>query len=177
MDLPDIEPTVVTLKNGTRVTLRALRPDDRARIAEAVRGLDQQTIYTRLFSHRKELSEAGLDRIMRTDPAREVALVAVVPASGGEVVVGGARYVVTSAARAEVAFTVEEDYHGQGLGGALFAALATVARARGIAVFEADVLSGNAAMLKVFERTGLPLGKRHEGGSLHLELALAPASA
>ena len=44
-------------------------------MARAVRQLDAETIYTRLFSHRKELTEAGLDRIMHVDD-NEVVLVA-----------------------------------------------------------------------------------------------------
>ncbi|MGZ9032058.1 MAG: hypothetical protein ACXW2G_11835, partial [Burkholderiaceae bacterium] len=67
-------PVAETLKGGTVVTLRASRADDREKIAAAVRGLDPASIYTRLFSHRKELTETGLDRIMRIDPEREVVL-------------------------------------------------------------------------------------------------------
>jgi len=93
-----------------------------------------------------------------------------------EAIVGGGRYVVTGEGRAEIAFTVEEDYQGQGVAGRLFAALVEVARQRGIAVFEADVLSENPSMLRVFERTGLPMRKRSEGGIVHLELTLAPSA-
>jgi GNAT superfamily N-acetyltransferase len=169
-------PTTATLKNGTVVTLRPLRADDRQRVAEAVHGLDPQTIYTRLFSHRKELTEAGLDRIMRVDDEREVVIVATTRSGAGEAVIGGGRYIVTGEGRAEIAFTVEEDYQGQGVAGRLFAALVEVARQRGIAVFEADVLAENPSMLRVFERTGLPMRKRTEGGIVHLELTLAPSA-
>jgi len=169
----DIPPTTATLKNGTVVTLRPLRADDRERMAMAVRGLDPQTIYTRLFSHRKELTEAGLDRVMRVDDEREVVVVATTGSGAEEAVIGGGRYVVTGGGRAEVAFTVEEDYQGQGIAGRLFAALVEVARRRGITVFEADVLSGNPSMLRVFERTGLPMRKSSEAGTVHLELTLA----
>jgi GNAT superfamily N-acetyltransferase len=169
-------PSTATLKNGTVVTLRLLRADDRQRMAEAVHGLDPQTIYTRLFSHRKELTEAGLDRIMRVDNEREVVIVATTGSGVGEAVIGGGRYVVTGEGRAEIAFTVEEDYQGQGVAGRLFAALVEVARQRGIAVFEAEVLAENPSMLRVFERTGLPMRKRSEGGIVHLELALAPSA-
>jgi len=172
----DSPPTTGTLKNGTVVTLRALRRDDRERMAKAVRGLDPQTIYTRLFSHRKELTEAGLDRVMRVDDEREVVIVATTGIGADEAIVGGGRYVVTGEGRAEIAFTVEEDYQGQGVAGRLFAALVEVARQRGIAVFEADVLSENPSMLRVFERTGLPMRKRSEGGIVHLELTLAPSA-
>jgi GNAT superfamily N-acetyltransferase len=175
MNYSDILPTTAALKNGTVVTLRLLRADDRERMAKAVRGLDPQTIYTRLFSYRKELTEAGLERLMRVDDAGEVVIVAATGTGADEVIVGGGRYVVTGEGRAEIAFTVEEDYQGQGVAGRLFAALVEVARQRGIAVFEADVLSENPSMLRVFERTGLPMRKRSDGGTVHLELTLAPA--
>ena len=172
----DIRPTTATLKNGTVATLRPLRADDRERMAKAVRGLDPQTIYTRLFSHRKELTEAGLDRIMRVDDEREVVIVATTGSGADEVVIGAGRYIVTGGGRAEIAFTVEEDYQGQGVAGRLFAALVDVARRHAIAVFEADVLSENPSMLRVFERTGLPMRKRNEGGTVHLELTLTPSA-
>ena len=60
-----------TLRNGTPVTIRAFRADDRERIAAAVRQLDRESIYTRLFSYRKELTEAGLDDpVLGTLPPR-----------------------------------------------------------------------------------------------------------
>ena len=167
----------VTLRDGQIVVIRALRADDRERIAAAVRGLEAQTIYTRLFSPRRELSEAGLDRIMRVEPGREELLVATVGQGADERIVGSARYVATSAsatapARAEVAFVVEEDFQGRGLAGRLFAALATLARQRGIRHFDAEVLSGNQAMLAVFRKSGLPLQQRREEGVVHLTLDL-----
>ena len=171
-----IDPIMTALKNGQPVVLRELRPDDRERIAKAVRGLDAQTVYTRLFSHRKELTEAGLDRIMRVDPQREVVIVTTTGAGAAEAIIGAGRCVVTADApvrKAEIAFTVEEDYQGQGIAGRLLQVLAAVARDRGIAVFEADVLAENPSMLRVFERTGWPLRKHTEGGVVHLELALS----
>lgn len=173
MNPTDIPTTTATLKNGTAVTLRALRPDDRERMAQAVRGLEAQTIYTRLFSYRKELTDAGLDRLMNVDFERDVAIVATTGSGADELIIGGARYVGTAEGRAEVAFTVEEDYQGQGVAGRLFEALLGVARARGVRVFEAEVLAENPSMLRVFERTGLPVRRRSEGGIVHLDMALA----
>ena len=172
----DFPPLHAILKNGTPMTLRALRADDRERVAAAVRGLEAQTIYTRLFSHRKELTDAGLDRIMRTDPEREVVVVATIAGNGGEIIIGSGRYVVITPGqqgRAEIAFTVEEDYRGQGVAGRLFTALVDVARRRGIAVFQAEVLADNASMLRVFERSGMALTKRREGDVVHLDIALS----
>ena len=166
-----------TLRDGTAATIRALRADDRERMATAVRGLDRESIYTRLFSYRSELTEAALDRIMRFDPDREVALVVTVGRAPDEVVVAGGRYVVTDPAlhSAEVAFMVEEDFHGRGIAGRLLRHLAAIARERGIATLEAEVLAGNRAMLAVFARSGLPMTTRPEDGIVHVTLALGDA--
>ena len=125
---------------------------------------------------RKELSPAELDRFSATDFVNFVALAAVVGSGADETVIGGATYVVLPSADgarvAEVAFTIEEDYQGQGLAGKLLAMLADIARQHGIDRFEADVLAGNAPMLKVFERSGLPLTKTRDGGVTHVVMDL-----
>jgi GNAT superfamily N-acetyltransferase len=165
-----------TLRNGLAVTVRALKPEDREKIERAVRGLDRESIYTRLFSYRMELTEAGLERIMRFDPDREVVLIVTIGQGDDETVIGSGRYVIvpggSRARNAEVAFVVEEDYHGQGIAGRLLRHLAGIARSQGIARFDASVLPTNKAMLSVFARSGLPMEKRIVDGEAHVTLAL-----
>jgi len=168
---------VETLKSGLAVTIRALRPDDRDRVAAAIRELDRESIYLRLFSYRPELTEAGLDRVMRFDPASEIVLLATLPQDGHEKVIGSARYVVTSPGIAEMAFMVEEDHHGQGVASRLLRHLAIVARRQGVHTFEADVLAENKAMQFVFARTGWPVKSRREGGVVHVTMTLPDAAA
>jgi GNAT superfamily N-acetyltransferase len=168
---------VETLPNGLTVTIRALRPDDRERLAAAIRQLDPESIYTRFFTYKKELTEAGLTRAMTVDPDREVALLVTTGAGADEIVIGSGRYYVLDAReggpRAEVAFVVEEDYHGLGIAGRLLRHLTGLARERGIVALEADVLAENKAMLAVFARSGLPMQQRREDGVLHVTLSLA----
>ena len=45
------------LRDGRPVLIRAARADDRERLVTAFQGLDRQTIYTRYFSFRKDISE------------------------------------------------------------------------------------------------------------------------
>ena len=165
-----------TLRNGLSVTIRPLRHDDRDRIAAAIGELGRESIYTRLFSYRTELTEAGLDRIMTVDPAREAALVVTLGTGNDETVVGSGRFIASgdlgAERTAEVAFVVEEDYQGLGIAGRLLRHLADIARAKGIAAFEADVLAENKSMLAVFARSGLPMQKHRDGGILHLTLSL-----
>jgi GNAT superfamily N-acetyltransferase len=170
-----------TLRNGLAVTIRHLRSDDRERMARAVRQLDRESIYTRLFSYRNELTEAGLDRIMRVDPQREVALVVTTVAGADEIVIGSGRYVVANAnegeRKAEVAFLVEEDFQGLGIAGRLLRHFVEIARGQGIAVLEADVLAENKSMLAVFARSGLPMTRHRDGGTVHVMLELGAPSA
>ena len=63
---------------------------------------------------------------------------------------------------------------GRGLGSLLFRRLATLARARGIAAFDAEVLPSNEKMLRVFERSGLPQTSRRESPALKVSLVLGP---
>jgi RimJ/RimL family protein N-acetyltransferase len=162
------------LKDGSRVTIRAIRPDDRARFLQAFRLLERDSIYTRFFSQRNDVSDAELDRAINVDFEREIALVVTIEAATGEAIIASGRYVATAARSAEVAFVVEEDYQGRGIASRLLAHLAAIARDRGITRFEADVLSQNAAMLAVFKRCGFAMRQTREGGVIHLTLALIP---
>jgi GNAT superfamily N-acetyltransferase len=165
-----------TLRNGLAVTVRALRADDREKIARAIRELDRESIYLRLFSYRNLLTEAALNRVMHFDPDGEVVLIVTTGSGADEIVIGSGRYIVGSGEKgsrnAEVAFMVEEDYHGLGIAGRLLKHLADIARSQGIAAFEAAVLAENKAMLSVCARSGLPMRKRNEGGEVHVTLTL-----
>ena len=167
-----------TLRNGTPVTIRAVRPDDRERLIAAFKELDPSTVYTRFFAFVKEIPAASLKLVNEVDFDHVGALVVTIGSGHDEVVIGGASYVCASPTdggkSAEVAFTVEEDYQGQGLASRLLALLVPIARRHGVTRFEADVLSGNSPMLAVFQRSGLPLRKRSESGVVHLTMDLAP---
>ena len=167
-----------TLKNGTAVTIRAIRPDDRDRVVEAFRNLDPESIYTRLFRYKNELTDAELKTITDVDFQNTVALVVTVSAAQGEeTIIGSGRYVLYDPPNdlhsAEIAFTVEEDYQGQGIAGTILRHLIRIAQENGVLQFEAEVLPQNKAMLNVLARSGLPLKQSYEDGVLHATLSLA----
>jgi RimJ/RimL family protein N-acetyltransferase len=167
------------LRNGRAVTIRAVRPDDKTRIAKAFAGLQRESVYTRLFSSRSELGPAAFAWIDALDFTDRMMLVVTIPAGNDETVIGSGTYVLHDTGdgvrAAEVAFTVEEDYQGLGIAGRLLKHLVAIARANGIVRFDADVLSGNKPMLAVFDRCGLPMQRRSESGTVHVTLALTQA--
>jgi RimJ/RimL family protein N-acetyltransferase len=170
-------PISVTLKNGVNASIRAIRPDDRERLARAFRNLDRESVYTRFFRYVTELTDEELKRATEVDPEREVALVVTIGSGADEIIIAGGRYIASSSKgserSAEIAFTVEEAYQGLGIAGLILRHLADIARQRRISSFEADVLSENRSMLRVFARSGLPMRQRRDGGVIHLELSLA----
>ena len=85
-------------------------------------------------------------------------------------IVGAGRYIVVEPGRAEVAFAVVDDHQGQGIGSALVHHLVAIAHRAGLKELIADVLHENTSMLKVFEKSGLPLTLSRSRGVVHITL-------
>lgn len=173
-------PHRATLRNGVVALIRPVRADDRQRLIDAFHKLDTQTIYTRFFGAKRELNEVDLARIDASDFVHAVALVASLGQGDGEILIGGGAYTVLDRPgeppTAELSFTIEEDYQAQGLSTLFMSLLTRIGRERGIRRFEAEVLAVNRPMLKVFERSGLPMHAVLEDGVVHVSLDLDAAA-
>jgi RimJ/RimL family protein N-acetyltransferase len=165
-----------TLKNGLRVTIRAIRPEDKERLVAALKELDERTLYLRFFGPKQEFSHRELKEATDVDFVRTVALVTCVQNNEGEKIIGAGRYIAFGNAdppdMAEVAFTVEEDYHGLGIAGKILRHLAVIAKQKGIVRFHAEVLPQNKGMLAVFNRSGFPVKEEFSEGLAHVTLSL-----
>ncbi|MEA1834856.1 GNAT family N-acetyltransferase [Methylobacterium durans] len=163
---------VERLRGGLTLEIRALRPDDRAGLLAAVDHTSAQSLYRRFFGAKRHFTDKEIAFFLNVDFTRHVALVATADEDGERVIIGGARYVVTQPGQAEVAFTVIDHYQGRGVGAALMRHLVDIACRSGLAELTAEVLPGNAPMLKLFERCGLPLCRRREAEAVHVVLRL-----
>ena len=81
-----------TLKDGTVVTVRAIRRDDGNDILEVFRNLDRESIYRRFFSPKKELTEGELKQLTDVDFSQVVALVVTTQGKEGETLICGGRF-------------------------------------------------------------------------------------
>jgi RimJ/RimL family protein N-acetyltransferase len=168
---------VETLRNGKRVLIRALKPEDREGFIAAAGGLTAQSLRRRFFGEKRHFSEAEQSFFLNPDFTSHVALVAVVEDTGRPVIAGGARYVVVKPGRAELAFAVADKFQGLGIGAALMRHLIVIAKEAGLVELIAEVLPENIAMLKVFERSGLPHCTKAVSGTVHVALQLSPPPA
>ena len=163
---------VGALRDGRRVEIRALRPDDRNDLIAAVRRIGTDSLYRRFFAVKREFSEKETAFFVNVDFVDHVALIAVVDEDGKPTIAGGGRFIVVSPGQAEVAFAVVDEYQGQGIGTTLMRHLVAIARRAGLRELIADVLPDNRQMLNVFQKSGLPVSVRRDAGNLHVTLRL-----
>jgi GNAT superfamily N-acetyltransferase len=133
----------VTLRDGARVTLRPIAPEDKPLIAASFERLSEESRYRRFFTSKKELSAAELDYLVDVDHSDHEAIIAVDQLSGEAV--GVARYVRSNddAEVADVAVTVIDDWQGRGLARVLLTRLSYRARREGVRRFSVLVLGEN----------------------------------
>jgi len=165
-----------TLRDGTPVTIRAIRREDSNRLLAAFDHLDRETVYTRFFTYKKGLADAVLKNLTDVNFDHVVALVVTTRKGDDENLIGGGRYCSELALRgsqsAELAFLTDNDYRGRGIASLILRHLILIGRNQGLLWFEADVLPQNQAMLAVFKRSGLLMKQRREGNVVHVTLSL-----
>lgn len=163
---------LVALRDGSRVLIRPVSPQDRALFVAGFARLSPESRYRRFLSAKGRLSEGELDFFTRLDHTDHEALGAQDPVSGEGL--GVARYIRLPAApqAAEAAVVVTDGWQGRGLGSALLDRLAARAAEQGIREFVATLLTANRAMLRLFERIG-ELRVRSDGPMLEIEVRLA----
>lgn len=139
----------VTARDGTVVTIRPIRPEDRDIERAFVLGLSSDSRYFRFFSTLKDLSPELLDRFTQVDYPKEMAFIATIDDRGAEREIGVARYVPGGQrGTAEFAIVVADDWQGKGIGRVLLDHLFGVARDVGFTRIEALVLTANTNMLR-----------------------------
>ncbi|MEW6639851.1 MAG: GNAT family N-acetyltransferase [Pseudomonadota bacterium] len=161
------------LRDGSRIEIRALRPDDRADFVAAVGQVSAMSLYRRFFGPKRAFSEKEVAFFTDVDFATQVALIAVTEEGGRPLIIGGGRYVLVKPGQAEIAFVVVDAHQGRGIGACLLRHLAAIARDAGLTELMAEVLAENTGMLKVFEKSGLRCQMQRHGGSVHVVLHLS----
>jgi RimJ/RimL family protein N-acetyltransferase len=139
----------LVLRDGARVRMRAIRPDDEPRLVALYDRLSRDTRYHRFFSVMRRLPPDWARFLANVDYATRFALVVEAPGDP-ETLIAVARYEPAGEVdTAEVAFTVQDDWQGRGLGALLFRELVSAAEGHGIRRFRAWVLAENRRMLRL----------------------------
>ncbi len=146
----------ITLRNGEAILFRPTRSTDTAAMHDLFFRLPPRDVYTRFFTNLASLSEETAHHMCSVDYKNEMAFVAVTGEDWErERIVGTAAYYVDPSRNlADVAYIVDPEWQGVGLGTALQDRIIEYAREQGLRGFTADVLKQNAGMIKVFKKSG-----------------------
>ena len=168
----------VTLRDGSRLRLRPIRPEDQDRLVVFYDGLSRQTAYQRFFAVMKRLPPNWARLLANVDYERRLALIAEHGPPAAPELVGVARYEPTDQADiAEIAFVIQDAWQSRGLGTLMLHALLGAAEARGIRSFRAYVLAGNMRMIDLLVRFTDVQERVTQSGVTELLLARRPAPA
>jgi acetyltransferase len=161
------------LRDGTEVTVRAIRPEDEQLIIDLHGRHSERTIRMRFFSLVKTLSRDSLIRLCHLDYDREMALGAERRLDGAVQILGVSRYYLNpETGEAEFALVVEDAHQGKGLGRHLMERLIAIARERGVKRLVGQVLAENTPMLSLTKSLGCGPPKHVEDGVVQVEMDL-----
>jgi GNAT superfamily N-acetyltransferase len=172
----------VRLLDGSRVTLRLVRPEDKQLLRRGFERLSPESRYRRFLAAKTELSDAELAYLTEVDGWNHFAIGAVtVDAAGAEEGVAIARFIRSSEdpRSAEAAVAVIDDWQRKGLGTILLLRLVAAARERGIDRFAGEALAANQQIREVLGQLAQGVRVRGDGPELGIEVDLpaVPAEA
>jgi acetyltransferase len=146
------------LSNGASMTIRPIRPEDAVMEKHFVTRLSERTKYFRYKQALQELTPEMIVRFTQIDYDCEMAFVAVSQEQDLPHELGVGRYMMNPDGRSvEFALVVADDCQRLGIGSRLLKTLMQTAKDKGIATFEAEVLTANISMLALVKKLGFSI--------------------
>jgi acetyltransferase len=148
-----------TLRDGTEVTIRPIRPEDEPLMVAFHANISERSVYFRylhLMGLSQRVAHERLTRVCFIDYAREMALVAERREEDGRTsILGVGRLVQSHGLRVgEFAVVVIDSQQGQGLGTELLRRIVQVGRDEGLRRIVATIDPDNREMQRVAEKVG-----------------------
>ncbi len=166
------------MKNGTRVLIRPIRPEDEPAMAKFHEMLSDLSVYLRFFHMEKLSSRVAHARLLRKcfiDYDREMALGAerAKPEGGEKEIIAVGRLTQTPGAReGEIAVLVADQFQHCGLGSELLGRLMQVGRDEKLEGIAMTILPENVAMRALAARFGFEAVKSADLSEIRIALKL-----
>jgi acetyltransferase len=146
----------IEVRNGWRVWMRPIRPDDEPLIHEFLRHVTAEDLRLRFFAAMKQFSHEFIARLTQLDYARAMAFVAFDEATSE--MVGVVRIHSDSIYETgEYAILLRSDLKGRGLGWTLMQLIIEYAKSEGLKQISGDVLQENIVMLNMCRNLGFEI--------------------
>jgi acyl-CoA synthetase (NDP forming)/GNAT superfamily N-acetyltransferase len=162
------------LADGTTLTIRPAAREDYQAVKRLHEAMSPDNLYFRFFTASRVSAEHEARRVCLEDNPGRVALLGML----ADELAGVASYELTAdGAAAEVALAVADGRHRRGIATLLLEHLVSLARARGVKVFVAEVLPDNYTVLHVLSDSGLPMRRRSGNGVVELSIPVPRVAA
>jgi len=153
-----------TLRDGTEIFFRPIKPSDEPALAEMLYSLSEQSVQKRYMTRTKSFPHRDVQQLTNIDYNNDLAIVGVIPGVSQEEIVAIAQYFLDPKTQAaEVAFLVQDEWQQKGMGTFLLEYLTKVARELGVKRFYAKVLPNNKPMLAIFQNSGYHVNTEFDG--------------
>ncbi len=173
VDYPEELEHYNTLKDGTEIFFRPVKPTDEPALSEMLYSLSEKSVKTRYMTGTMAFPHSDVQQLTNIDYKKDIAIVGVVPGISDEEVVAIAQYFLDPETQsAEVAFLVQDEWQSRGMGTFLLDYISKVARQRGVKKFIAKVLPNNKAMLSVFYNSGYKVNTKFDGEVYNIDYEL-----
>jgi RimJ/RimL family protein N-acetyltransferase len=148
----------ITLRDGSAVFLRPIKPIDGALLLELFQKLSPETIYFRFLTHLERLQPEMLRQLVEIDYETHFALAAIITDDTKESIIGTCRYIVKEDGKhAELTVILRDDWQRKGLGKLMVTRVVDIARSKGLASIGILLDYRNEGIKRVFASLGYPV--------------------
>lgn len=162
-----------TLRDGTQVLLRPIRPEDEPLGREMLANVSKENLRVRFFTVQK-ITHDLLIRFCNIDYDREIGIVAEIGSGDDKKMIGGARLIrEPDTSKAEFALLVRDDYQSMGVGAKLIDILIGIGHDKGVDEIYGIVLTENEKMIELAKKLGFEVTREPDGIS-RVRLSLKP---
>ena len=167
-----------TMKDGTPVTIRPIRPEDEPLMINFHSRLSDRSVYLRYFQPLKLTQRTAHERLTRIcfiDYDREMALVTELkrPDGSGEILAVGRLSKLHGTQEAEIAVLVRDEYQHKGLGTELVSRLVQIARDEKLTHVASTMLGVNREMRAICKRLDFKLSVDMEDNLINARATLS----
>jgi acyl-CoA hydrolase/RimJ/RimL family protein N-acetyltransferase len=164
VDYPEELEHYNTLRDGTEIFFRPIKPSDEPALSEMLYSLSEKSVKTRYMAGTMVFPHSDVQQLANIDYRKDIAIVGVVPGIAEEEIVAIAQYFLDPDGQsAEVAFLVQDEWQSKGMGTFLLDYITQIAKSRGVKRFYAKVLPNNKPMLAIFYNSGYKVNTEFDG--------------
>jgi acyl-CoA hydrolase/GNAT superfamily N-acetyltransferase len=156
-------------KGGLSAQVRPIKPSDESMIQDLFYNMSESSVYFRYFVTKKSMPHENLQRYVNVSEDDGLSIVVTVGPRENRKIIAESRYMLEPDKQfADVAFMVDEEFHGRGIATFLLKYMIEIAQERGIKGFSADVVDSNSPMLAVFDKLPYVQHRKVEGSDISL---------